>query len=733
MWKSGTVTILLIMVFLTATFMTLLLTQSLAASALPSKLAPPPVEWSKTYGGAGGQTVSSIKQTSDGGYALFGVSGTNGWLVKVDSKGVLQWNKTFSKSGYEVRILAGQQTSDGGYILAGGIPNTEVIDGMGYGDAIMIKTDGAGNVQWEKIFGGSGHQYAFSAQQTSDGDYILAGASTPPGVNNDDFLLIKTDSSGNTVWTKTFGDTTANEFANSVRQTSDGGYILAGEKLSFTSSWSDAWVVRTDASGNMVWNKVFSDLGKGRLYSVKQTSDSGYIIAGDRNQQPETGTGQYNDFWLLRLTSNGNVQWHTSFGGEGVRYDSAKSIQQNVDGGFIIVGRTGTYIWLLKTDSTGKMTWNKTFATSSPDESDVIQTSDRGYAVACSAPGDSSSVMLIKIMRANPPIVSCTGEPSNPMVGQEVVFNASATYDLDNDIRNYTWNFQDGNISTTTEPTISHSFSSPGNYNVTLTVTDSEDLTSSVTKEVYVRINTSISVSASSKITSSGLAVNITGALRDMLGQPVVNKPVILYYSLSQTRDWYPITSSTTDSAGAFSGTWLPSGTGQFSIKAEWGGDTIYSPSQNTTNLAITLTEDDFLFFVQSNSTITTLMFDATKHELNFTATGPSGTFGYVNAYIPKTFVTNIADVKVYLDGNQISFEVSSFDDSWLFHFTYPHSTHNVIFWLAVGSSLPFETSLGNLTLVGIIGVILAVICIGAGYYFLRKRSQQNISNSRKT
>ena len=645
----------------------------------------------------------------------------------------MQWNKTFSKPGYEVRILAGQQTSDGGYMLAGGIPNTEVINGSGNGDAIMIKTDGAGNVQWERIYGGSGHQYAFSAQQTSDGGYVLAGVLTPPGVNNDDFYLIKTDSSGNMVWSKTFGATTANEFARSVRQTSDGGYILAGEKFPFSATWTDAWVVKTDASGNMVWSKTFGkpDFGDG-LYSVRTTNDGGYIMAGCKDRDPYRSfvTG---DFWLLKTDNNGNVQWEGSYGDTGVpgTVESGKSVQQTVDGGFIVVGRSGTYdIWLIKTDSTGRMTWNKTFTTTSPDESDVIQTSDKGFAIACSAPGTTSNIMLIKIMRANPPIVSCTVEPSNPMVGQEVSFNASATYDLDYDIMNYTWDFDDGNISTTTEPTVSHFFSSPGNYNVTLTVTDGEDLASSVTKEIYARINTSISVSASSRITSAGLTVNITGNLQDMLDQPVSDKPVTLYYSLSQAREWYPITSATTNAAGVFSGIWLPSGTGQFSIKVEWAGDTTYSPSQNVTNLAITLAEDDYLFFVQSNSTLTTLMFDATKHELNFTATGPSGTFGYVNAYIPKTFVSNIADVKVYVDGNQLSYEVSSFDDSWLFHFTYAHSTHQVMIEMAANGAMePAVLGVAYWVWAAVAAIIMAAGIFGFTVWRTKKK-QKNLQSA---
>jgi hypothetical protein len=114
--------------------------------------------------------------------------------------------------------------------------------------------------------------------------------------------------------------------------------------------------------------------------------------------------------------------------------------------------------------------------------------------------------------------------------------------------------------------------------------------------------------------------------------------------------------------------------------------------------------------------------------ELNFTATGPSGTFGYVNAFIPKTFVSNIADVKVYLDGNQVTFEISSFDDSWLFHFTYPHSTHNVIIRLAAGSSLPFEMPLGSWALIGITGTVIA-ICIGIVYYFLRTKKSSKHKN----
>ena len=225
-----------------------LLSVSLVALFTQSAYA---VAFAKTYGGTGYDHASSVQQTSDGGYIIVGTTHSFGagdldiFLIKTDANGDRIWAKTYGGTdrdeGYSV-----QQTSDGGYILAG---LTESF-GVGGGDIFLIKTDANGNVQWAKTYGGAYWDFASSVQQTSDGGYIIAGTTRSFGAGGYDILLIKTDANGNIIWAKTYGGA-SDEGASSVQQTSDGGYIVAGYTWSFSAGSSDIFLIKTDASGNM--------------------------------------------------------------------------------------------------------------------------------------------------------------------------------------------------------------------------------------------------------------------------------------------------------------------------------------------------------------------------------------------------------------------------------------------------------------------------------------------------
>jgi hypothetical protein len=334
--------------------------------------------WSRTFGGGYWDIGHSVQPTSDGGYIIAGQTHSYGagwadvWLIKTDADGNKVWDKTFGGEDYDAGYSV-QLTSDGGYVVAGSIGR-----GSGNCDVWLIRTDADGDKVWDRTFGGESWDYGRSVQQTSEGGYIIAGATHSYGAGGYDVWLIKTDADGNKVWDKTFGGESDDE-GYSVQQTSEGGYIIAVATDSYGAGDGDVWLIKTDANGSKVWDRTFGGVGADRGYSVQQTSDGGYIVAGSTESLGEV------DVWLIKTDAGGNKVWDRTLGGTG---DCAYSVQQTSDGGYIIVGETWSYgagecdVWLVKTDGSGEKVWDKTFGGESDDEGySVQQTSDGGYIV----------------------------------------------------------------------------------------------------------------------------------------------------------------------------------------------------------------------------------------------------------------------------------------------------------------------------------------------------------------
>jgi len=245
--------------------------------------------------------------------------------------------------------------------------------------------------EWSRTFGGSDWDEAYSVQQTTDGCYILAGETFSYGAGCSDLWLVKTDSAGNEEWSWTFGGSYW-DVAYSVQQTADGGYILAGRTNSYGAGSNNFWLVKTNSAGNEEWNRTFGRYGAGEAHSVQQTTDGGYILAGTMNFYDACSA----DFWLVKTNSAGNEEWNRTFGGSD--WDEAESVQQTADGGYILAGTMDLYdagsadFWLVKTDSTGKEEWNRTFGGSDDDKAhSVRETSDGGYIIAGIIAGETES------------------------------------------------------------------------------------------------------------------------------------------------------------------------------------------------------------------------------------------------------------------------------------------------------------------------------------------------------
>lgn len=340
--------------------------------------------WSGTFGGALGDQANDVCQTPDGGYIVagatssFGAGGTDIYLIKVNESGGLVWSKTLGGSDEDTAISI-RPTSDGGYIL-GGMTGSY---GAGAGDAYLVKVDATGNEVWKNTFGGSNHDWANSVQQTSDGGYILAGYTETFGAGGTDVYLVKADENGDEMWSKTFGGG-AYDCAYSVQQTADGGYVPGGFSRSFDPpGYSDCLLIKTDEDGNEVWTKVLGvPGGYEEAQCMQQTSDGGYILAG-YTQRPGA---QSVDMYLLKTDENGNKLWDTTFGGSA--RDEANCVQQTSDGGYVLAGRTESFgagdddVYLVKTRSDGTRVWSRTFGGNRREQTySVRQTFDGGYMV----------------------------------------------------------------------------------------------------------------------------------------------------------------------------------------------------------------------------------------------------------------------------------------------------------------------------------------------------------------
>jgi hypothetical protein len=304
--------------------------------------------WTKTYGDTDGDLGESIKQTFDGGYIVagmtlsFGAGNGDYYLIRTDASGDSLWAKTYGGLDIDWGFSV-DQTADSGYIVAG--------ISMSFGwamDAYLVKTDTGGITIWDTTYGGILHDGAVSVQQTSNSGYIAAGMTTSFGAGGGDVYLIKTDGGGDTLWTKTFGDI-YDDIAMSVQQTSDDGYIIAGATFPSWPGESDVYLIKTDSQGDILWTRTYGGIGEDAANSVQQTLD-GYIVAG---YTASFSVGGY-DVWLIKTNMNGDTLWTETYGG--LYDDVASSVQQTSDGGYIIAGYTesfgagGSDVWLIKTE-----------------------------------------------------------------------------------------------------------------------------------------------------------------------------------------------------------------------------------------------------------------------------------------------------------------------------------------------------------------------------------------------
>ena len=358
--------------------------------------------WAATYGGDKDDRAN-IQQTSDGGYIMAGETESFGagkgdlWVLKLRLDGTIDWQKTYGGASSDWANFV-QQTSDGGYILAGATDSF----GAGRGNLWVLKLRPDGTVEWQKTYGGVSSDWAFSVQQTRDGGYIVAGSTYSFGAGKGDLWVLKLRPDGTVEWQKTYGGDYM-DIAGIVQQTSDGGYIVPGATKSFGAGGGDLWVLKLRPDGTVEWQKTYGGDSKDWTLFVHQTSDGGYVVAGGTSSFGAGG----GDLWVLKLGPDGTIGWQKTYGGN--HDDGGGIIQQANDGGYIVAGGTESFgagdrdLWILKLRADGTVEWQKTYGGNHDDGGGIIQqANDGGYIVSGTTESFGAGKRDIWVLRLRP-------------------------------------------------------------------------------------------------------------------------------------------------------------------------------------------------------------------------------------------------------------------------------------------------------------------------------------------
>ena len=386
---------------------------ALAAGAPAPALAQPGEEWRTALGGAADEFAHAVALSGDGGYVIagetrsYGAGAQDGWLVKLDANGRRQWARTYGGPQSDV-IYSVQKTSDGGYILAGetaspaGDADPDATSTPPQSDFWLIKTNARGITQWERNYGGIEHilspasgppptasrspmplqETAYAVRQTRDGGYILAGSSV--GSSGAGVWLLRTAPDGELLWSRNPG-VAPGAVAHSVAETPDNGFIIAGHAQT-PAGGADALLIKTDADGNTAWTKSYGGQYNDEARALTLTADGGYALAGFT----WSDSAGLSDFWLVKAGPNGNRQWQRSYGGP--YNDAAHALIPTADGGYALAGWSESlnlsgvgHFWIVKTGPAGRLQWDHSYPLNSPTPAGaraLRQTEDGGFIVA---------------------------------------------------------------------------------------------------------------------------------------------------------------------------------------------------------------------------------------------------------------------------------------------------------------------------------------------------------------
>ncbi len=341
------------------------------------------VEWDRLYGGSHNDKANSIIECEDGGYIAAGLTKSFGkgkwdaWIVRVGEDGEELWSKTFGKEGDD-EAFSIREAGDG-FLISGFSDRGESVEEQAW----IFRIDKSGKKLWEKFYGGEHDDSANSLVVNADGSMVFAGVKGISSYINSDLWVVSLDPSGNPIWEKTFGERRKDK-GHAIIKTSDNIYLVAGQKLSTsTSNQQDAYCIKLDSSGKKVWEKTYGGKRLDIAYDVKETEDGGFVVAGKNRS---AGSGK-NDLWVFKLDKSGKMLWEKTYGGADM--DEGRTVALRENGGFLVAGFTKSKgagnadLWVLKLDGSGEITKEGVFGKKGWESGEsVFGTSDGDFVVS---------------------------------------------------------------------------------------------------------------------------------------------------------------------------------------------------------------------------------------------------------------------------------------------------------------------------------------------------------------